>query len=110
MTAADLRRHPRLDFEGRAWCEHQSLTLYLPVANVSAGGLFLQTGTPMSMGQRLKVSFGALEDGEEDVVAKVEIVWVGKSPRGAGVGVGCKLLSFVSGEEAYGRFLSRLSA
>ena len=106
MTTADQRQHPRLDFEGRAWCEHKSLTLYLPVSNVSAGGIFIQTGTPMSTGQKLKISFGALEDGAEDVVAKVEIVWVGKSTRGAGVG--CRLLSFVSGEESYGRLLTRL--
>ena len=106
MTSAEQRRHPRLEFEGRAWCEHKSLTLYLPVSNVSAGGLFLQTGTPMSTGQRLKVSFGPLEDGDEDVVAKVEIVWVGRTPRGAGAG--CRLLSFVSGEESYERLLARL--
>ena len=81
--------------------------MYLPVANVSAGGLFIQTGTPMSTGQRLKVSFGPLEDGEEEVVAKVEIVWVGKTPRGTGVG--CRLVSFVSGEGAYGRFISRMA-
>jgi hypothetical protein len=107
MTGAELRRHPRLEFEGRAWCEHKSLTLYLPVSNVSAGGIFIQTGTPMSTGQRLKVSFGALETDADEVVAKVEIVWVGKTPRGAGVG--CRLVSFVSGEEAYERFISRLA-
>ena len=104
----DQRQHPRHEFEGRAWCEHKSLTLYLPVSNVSAGGIFIQTGTPMSTGQKLKVSFGPLEDGAEDVVAKVEIVWVGKTARGAGVG--CKLLSFVSGEESYERLLTRLSS
>lgn len=106
MTTAEQRQHPRHDFEGRAWCEHKSLTLYLPVSNVSAGGIFIQTGTPMSTGQKLKVTFGPLEDGAEDVVAKVEIVWVGKTARGAGVG--CRLISFVSGEESYERFLTRL--
>jgi hypothetical protein len=106
MIGAELRRHPRLDFEGRAWCEHKSLTLYLPVSNVSAGGLFIQTGAPMNAGQRLKVSFGPLRSGDDEVVAKVEVVWTGKTQRGAGIG--CRLVSFVSGEEAYSRFLSSL--
>ena len=109
MNPADLRRHPRLDFEGRAWCEHRDLTLYLPIANLSAGGLFIQTGTPLSAGERLKVSFGGAEgDGEEPIVAKVEIVWAGKSRRGAGVG--CKFTAFLSGEAAYNRLIARLES
>lgn len=106
MNEPEHRRHPRLEFEGRAWCEHQNLTLYLPVANVSAGGIFIQTGAPMGMGQRLKVSFGSLEPNDEAVVAKVEIVWTGKGRRGAGVG--CRITTFLSGEEAYNRMIARL--
>jgi Tfp pilus assembly protein PilZ len=106
VNVADHRRHPRLEFDGRAWCEHQNLTLYLPIANVSAGGIFIQTGAPMTMGQRLKVSFGTLDPDADPVVAKVEIVWTGKSRRGAGVG--CRFTSFLSGEEAYNRMIARL--
>ncbi len=106
MNTQDHRRHPRLEFEGRAWCEHQNLTLYLPVSNVSAGGIFIQTGAPMVTGQRLRVSFGTLEPGADEVVAKVEIIWTGKGRRGAGVG--CRFTSFLSGEEAYNRMIARL--
>jgi Tfp pilus assembly protein PilZ len=106
MTPADHRRHPRLDFEGRAWCEHRDLTLYLPIANLSAGGLFIQTGAPLSAGERLKVSFGGADAGQEEIVAKVEIVWTGKTRRGAGVG--CRFMSFLSGEAAYNQLIARL--
>jgi PilZ domain len=109
MSSAELRRHPRLDFDGRAWCEHRALTLYLPIANLSAGGLFIQTGAPLGAGERLKVSFGGAEDdGAEEIVAKVEIVWAGKSRRG--VGVGCKFTAFLSGEAAYNRLIARLES
>lgn len=106
VNAPDNRRHQRLEFEGRAWCEHQNLTLYLPISNVSAGGIFIQTGAPLNAGQRLRVSFGSLEAGADEVVAKVEIVWAGKGRRGAGVG--CRFTSFLSGEEAYNRMIARL--
>ena len=108
MTSIDNRRHPRLEFDGKAWCEHQSLTLYLAVTNVSAGGVFIQTGAPLDMGQRLKVTMGPLEAGEEEVVARVEIVWTGKTRRGAGVG--CRLVSFESGQSAYERLIARLES
>ena len=106
VNVSDHRRYPRLEFDGRAWCEHQNLTLYLPISNVSAGGIFIQTGAPLNTGQKLRVSFGTLEPGAEEVVAKVEIVWAGKSRRGAGVG--CRFTGFLSGEEAYNRMIARL--
>lgn len=108
MNQVDHRRHPRLEYEGRAWCEHRDLTLYLPIANISAGGLFIQTGAPLNTGDRLKVSFGVLEGGQEEVVAKVEIVWTGKSRRGAGVG--CRFTTFLSGEAAYNELIARLES
>ena len=106
MSESELRQHPRLPFDGRAWCEHPDLTLYLPLANVSAGGVLIQTGAPLRHGQRLQLSLGQVGEGEEQVVARLEIVWVGKSRRGPAVG--CKLLSFVSGQEAYSRLIARL--
>jgi Tfp pilus assembly protein PilZ len=108
VTPADTRRHPRLEFDGRAWCEHRNLTLYLPVANVSAGGIFLQTGASLSAGEHMKVSLGAVGTSSEEIVAKVEVVWTGKGPRGPGVG--CRFTGFVSGEHAYNELIERLSS
>jgi hypothetical protein len=99
------RRHPRLDFGRRAWCEHPTLTLYLPVTNVSSGGMFLQTGAAFLPGETLKISIDADED-EETVVAEVEIVWTGRGARGSW-GCGVRLTGFSSGEEAYRKILRK---
>jgi hypothetical protein len=101
----ETRRHQRVDFDRRAWCEHHSLTLYLPVSNVSLGGMFLQTTTPFETGDRLRISFE--EPTGERIVAQVEIVWAGKSGRSSGVG--CRLLGFLEGSEAFGRMVRGLA-
>ena len=101
----ELRRHRRLDFDRRAWCEDQDLTLYLNVANLSRGGMFIQTGSPFPVGQALKVSFCS-EEGEE-VVLEVEVVWFGRAPHG-GPGVGCRLVSFARGRDVFTRLVERL--
>jgi Tfp pilus assembly protein PilZ len=103
----DLRGDRRVQFDRRAWCEHQRLTLYLPVANVSRGGMFLQTSTPFEPGETLRVCFPAT-DADEKIVALVEIVWSCRAGRGSGVG--CRVLNFVQGEAAYGRLVAGLEA
>lgn len=101
----DMRRHRRLDFDRRAWCEDQDLTLYLNISNLSRGGMFIQTATPFAVGQALEVSFRP--DDDDDVVVKVEVVWTGRAPR-RGPGVGCRLLAFARGEEAFARLVNKL--
>jgi len=103
----DLRHHRRVTFDRRAWCEHQYLTLYLPVSNVSHGGMFLQTTTPFVPGERLRVSFEA-PNGGDPIVAQVEIVWCCRAGRGSGVG--CRVTSFVQGEAAYEQLVEMLQS
>ncbi len=103
---SETRRHRRLDFDRRAWCEHHSLTLYLPVSNVSMGGMFLQTTTLFEPGDRLRVSFEGAEPTEK-IVAQVEIVWAHKAGRGSGVG--CRLLGFLHGGDSYGKMVEVLA-
>jgi Tfp pilus assembly protein PilZ len=101
----DHRHHRRVEFERRAWCEHQQLTLYLPVSNVSRSGMFLQTTTPFRTGDTLRVSFES-SDGSERIVAQVEIVWACRAGRSSGVG--CRVTHFFQGEDAYGRMVDEL--
>jgi Tfp pilus assembly protein PilZ len=103
----ELRNHRRVEFERRAWCEHQQLTLYLPVSNVSRSGMFLQTTTPFCTGDTLRVSFES-SDGSERIVAQVEIIWTCRAGRSSGVG--CRVLKFFQGEEAYGRMVEALKS
>jgi Tfp pilus assembly protein PilZ len=102
----ELRDHRRVEFERRAWCEHPQLTLYLPVSNVSRGGMFLQTSTPFEPGDALRVSFDA-RDGAGPIVAEVEVVWACRAGRSSGVG--CRVVAFLEGEEAYGRLVEALN-
>jgi Tfp pilus assembly protein PilZ len=104
----ELRRHPRIEYDRRVWCEHQALTLYLPLANVSAGGMFLQTSAAFHVGDTVRVSLELEEHTGERVVADVEIVWSGRTGRTPGFG--CRLLKFSEGESAYMRLVDRLSA
>jgi Tfp pilus assembly protein PilZ len=103
----ELRRHPRLDFEGRVWCEHQALTLYLSVSNVSEGGMFLQTSAGFRVGDTVRVSMESDADRGARVVADVEVVWAGRTGRLPGFG--CRLVRFNEGEDAYTRLLEHLA-
>ena len=93
------RRHPRVVIDQRAWCEHNTLSLFLGVGNASRGGLFLQTGAPFLPGERLKLSF----EGDDRIVCEVEVVWVGRSEGRRGCGV--KFAAFQEGERSYYRLL-----
>jgi len=104
----EARRHPRIDFDRRVWCEHQALTLYLPLANISVGGMFLQTSAEFHVGDTVRVSLEVEEHSGERVVADVEVVWAGKTGRTPGFG--CRLLKFAEGESAYMRLMDSLSS
>jgi Tfp pilus assembly protein PilZ len=104
----ELRRHPRIEFERRVWCEHQALTLYLPLANVSMGGMFIQTSAAFRIGDTVRVSLDLDESSGARVVADVEIVWAGKTGRTPGFG--CRLLGFNEGEAHYARLVGELTA
>ncbi|MFT3921253.1 MAG: PilZ domain-containing protein [Myxococcales bacterium] len=104
----ELRRHPRVEFDRKVWCEHQALTLYLPVSNVSVGGMFLQTSARFRVGDTVRVSLELEETTGERVVADVEVVWSGKTGRIPGFG--CRVVRFSEGESAYMRLVDRLVA
>ena len=103
VSSRELRSEPRLDFGYRAWCEHRDITLYLPVVNVSRGGLFLHTSTPLALGERLKVS---VLPGASGIVLEAAIAWARK--RGPAAGVGCRIVSFLDGAERYAALLEHL--
>jgi len=103
VRSEELRRHPRLALRRRAWCEHRDWTLYLPVANVSVAGLFIQTSTPFVTGEPLRVS---LAEAGERIVVDVEVVW--SSSRGRLPGIGCRFSHMREGAEHYARLLDNL--
>jgi Tfp pilus assembly protein PilZ len=103
FASGELRHDGRVPFQRRAWCEHRDLTLYLVVANLSRGGMFIQTTTPFALGERLRV---CVLDAPR-IVVDVEIVRCATHRRHAGIG--CRLLSFVAGADSYDALLVQLS-
>ena len=67
------RKHGRTPSRLRAWCEAENITLYARIANLSEGGLFLQTHTPLALGRRtlLRLSSGEVRE----VMAEATVVW-----------------------------------
>lgn len=104
LQSHELRRHVRVEFQRRAWCEHRDWTLYLPIANLSHGGLFLQTSTAFAPGEPLRICLSAREP---LIIMEVEVMW--SSPSGRTVGVGCAITSFVQGSKAYGELVDQLA-
>jgi Tfp pilus assembly protein PilZ len=99
----ELRRHLRVDYQRRAWCEHRDWTQYLAITNLSHGGLFIQTPTPFQAGELLRITFS--DDGR--IVLEAEVVW---AKRGRQVGVGCQIVDFHDGEARYAALIDRLAS
>ena len=67
------RKNARFPSRLRCWCESENITLYARIANLSEGGLFLQTNTPLDTGRRMLLR---LSSGEvREVMAEATVVW-----------------------------------
>lgn len=103
VSSRDSRCAPRYELRLRAWCEHRAFTLYPTIRNLSRTGLFLQTTTPLPVGERVKVS---VVPGVSPIVVEAEIVWSRR--RGSRAGLGCAIVGFVEGADAYATLLEQL--
>jgi Tfp pilus assembly protein PilZ len=102
----EKRAHRRTRVRQHVWCEAEELTVYARALDVSVGGLFVRTPSPVGVGQRLRLT---LDDSGCQVVAHVEVVWR-RAPAGAGAGepgMGVRILDFEQGAECYRRFVER---
>ena len=105
MSSHEARQSPRFALRRRVWCEGDHVTLYLQSQNVSEGGLFLRTATPLPPGTRARVS---LRIDDVEMIAEAEVVWVAGT--GAPVaGMGLKLLQIEEGAEAFAVLLSKVA-
>jgi uncharacterized protein (TIGR02266 family) len=64
----------------RCWCEGENVTFYARVGNLSEGGLFLRTSTPLETGTEATIRLESR--GSEEVSAQARVVW----SRGDGTG------------------------
>ncbi len=83
---ADNRKYARVPSRLRCWCEGENVTLYARIGNLSEGGLFLRTSTPLANGSQATVRFGD----SQAVEAAAAVVWSrgvdgGEGPPGMGL-------------------------
>ncbi len=64
------RKYERVPSKLRCWCEGENVTVYARIGNMSEGGLFLRTSTPLARGAKARLRFGS--DGFE---ATARVVW-----------------------------------
>lgn len=69
----DSRKHARVESRLRCWCEGDNVTFYARVGNLSEGGLFLRTSTPLAQGTRTRVRL--MVDEAPTVEAPALVVW-----------------------------------
>ena len=55
----DNRKHQRVTSRLRCWCEGENITVYARIGNLSEGGIFLRTSTPLERGSIARLRFGA---------------------------------------------------
>ncbi len=67
------RRHRRIPSRLRCWCEGDNVTFYARVGDLSEGGLFLRTSTPLARGSKTLVRLHG-EDRHE-LRAEATVVW-----------------------------------
>jgi len=79
VGSMENRRSARVPSRMRCWCEGNNVTLYSRVGNLSEGGLFLRTSTPLQEGARATVRLGAGEDAGPELQTSVKVVWTRRS-------------------------------
>lgn len=77
------RKFERVPSRLRVWCEGENITVYARVGNLSLGGLFLRTSTPLERGSRATLRFGAA-----GVEVPGRVVWARLEGQGGPPGMG----------------------
>jgi uncharacterized protein (TIGR02266 family) len=67
------RRYERVEARIKCWCEGENVTFYARVGNLSEGGLFLTTLTPLALGMRAQVRLQTEEN--EELATSATVVW-----------------------------------
>jgi uncharacterized protein (TIGR02266 family) len=69
----ERRKHERTRSRLRCWCEAGDITLFSKVGNLSEGGMFLQTNTPMALGERTRLRLRCAD--QREVRTEAVVVW-----------------------------------
>ena len=77
------RKSERVMSRLRCWCEGENITVYARIGNLSEGGIFLRTSTPLERGTRATLRFGTV-----GVEAPARVVWSRMEGQGGPPGMG----------------------
>lgn len=80
------RKHPRVSSRLRCWCEGENVTVYARVGNISEGGMFVCTSTPLNTSTAVMLRFGP----ESSVETRAVVVWVHTGNGGMPTGMGLR--------------------
>lgn len=97
VGSMENRRSGRVPSRMRCWCEGDNVTLYSRVSNLSEGGLFLRTSTPLREGMRAKVRLGVGEEDGPEVQTLVKVVWTRQNDKQRPSGMGLQFESLDAG-------------
>lgn len=78
------RKFSRVPSRLRCWCEGENITVYARIGNLSEGGLFLRTSTPLDRGSKAMLRFG----NDQNVEAQARVVWSRVEGQGGPPGMG----------------------
>lgn len=84
--SAEHRKYHRVASLLRCWCEGENITVYARIGNLSEGGLFLRTSTPLARGAKALVRFGE----EVHIEAIARVVWSRAEGQGGPPGMGLR--------------------
>jgi uncharacterized protein (TIGR02266 family) len=96
----ESRKFSRVPSRLRCWCEGDNITVYARIGNLSEGGLFLRTSTPLERGAKAMLRFGQVP-----VEAWAKVVWSRVEGQGGPPGMG---LQFETVDEAARRGIRQL--
>jgi uncharacterized protein (TIGR02266 family) len=84
LALSENRKFMRVNSRLRCWCEGENITVYARIGNLSEGGLFLRTSTPLIEGSRALLRFGS----EIPFEAQARVVWARLEGQGGPPGMG----------------------
>ncbi|ABF90757.1 conserved hypothetical protein [Myxococcus xanthus DK 1622] len=103
---SENRKSTRIPTQLRCWCEGDNVTLYARISNLSEGGLFLRTSTPLARGARTVVKLSPA--GHQDIQAQATVVWLREAEeRALPAGMGLRFESLDS--DTLGRLRQMIS-
>ena len=82
LQAVNNRKFERVSTRLRCWCEGENITVYARIGNLSEGGIFLRTSTPLERGSKATLRIGT------NLEALARVVWSRMEGQGGPPGMG----------------------